>query len=597
MAFGGNDAQASQLLHALVLHRPLSPQLHDARLLGRSIQRLVGLHGSDVFLYIAPKHDVGTAPRHVGGNGDHAGAPSLGHDVGFTRVLLGVEHLVGQAHLVEHFIDDFRVLDRRGAHQHRLAPLVAFTDIGDRSLVLFARSLVHAVKLVFPPTGPVRRNDHRFQAVDFLKFVGFGIGRTSHAGQLVVQAEVVLERDGGQRLVFGLNLHPFLGFHGLVQTFAPASACHQAAGEFVNDDDLAVLHHVMLVAVVQMVGTQRSIQMVHQRDVGRVVERRAFGNQALVGQHALGCLVALLGQEDLVRLLIHREVARLDHALTGTRVGLTLLAHHQRHHLVHGDVHRRVVFCLATDDERRACLINQDRIDFVNDGVVEPALHPVARLVDHVVTQVVKAVFVVRSVRDVGTVGGLLFLAWHVGQVDAYAQAKEVVEARHPLRVAVGKVVVDRHHVRAVAGKRIEVHGQGRRKRLALAGSHLGNLAKMQRNAADQLHVEVPHLHHALGAFPHYGKGLGQQRIEMLAACNAGLELVCFGAKRLVAQRFVGGLEFIDACHRLAVLLEQAVIAAAENFGEEVGGHADMDLSRHSKVREKSVIPVNKWVR
>ena len=109
-----------------------------------------------------------------------------------------------------------------------------------------------------------------------------------------------------------------------MQTFAPASACHQAAGEFVNDDDLAVLHHVMLVAVVQMVGTQRSVQMVHQRDVGRIVERRAFGNQALVGQHALGCLVALLGQKDLVRLLIHREVARLDHALTGTRVGLTL---------------------------------------------------------------------------------------------------------------------------------------------------------------------------------------------------------------------------------------------------------------------------------
>jgi hypothetical protein len=100
----------------------------------------------------------------------------------------------------------------------------------------------------------------------------------------------------------------------------------------------AVLHHVVLVAVVQVVGTQRRIQVVHQRDVGRVVQRRAFGNQALAGQDAFGILVPLLGQEHLVRFFVQREVAGLGHALTRARVGFALLAHQQRHHLVHGDV-------------------------------------------------------------------------------------------------------------------------------------------------------------------------------------------------------------------------------------------------------------------
>jgi hypothetical protein len=48
-----------------------------------------------------------------------------------------------------------------------------------------------------------------------------------------------------------LDLHPFLGLDRLVQAVAPAPARHQAAGELVDDDDFAVLHHVVLVAVVE----------------------------------------------------------------------------------------------------------------------------------------------------------------------------------------------------------------------------------------------------------------------------------------------------------------------------------------------------------
>ena len=75
--------------------------------------------------------------------------------------------------------------------------------------------------------------------------------------------------------------------------------------------DLALLHHVVLVAVVQVPRPQRRIQVVHQRDVGRVVERGALGQQLELGQDLLGLLVTVLGQEHLVRLLVDGEVARL----------------------------------------------------------------------------------------------------------------------------------------------------------------------------------------------------------------------------------------------------------------------------------------------
>ena len=59
-------------------------------------------------------------------------------------------------------------------------------------------------------------------------------------------------------------VHAFLRLDRLVQAVGPAPARHQAAGELVDDDDLAVLHDVVLVAVVQRVRAQRRVQVMHQ---------------------------------------------------------------------------------------------------------------------------------------------------------------------------------------------------------------------------------------------------------------------------------------------------------------------------------------------
>mgnify|MGYP003693906825 CR=1 FL=1 len=102
----------------------------------------------------------------------------------------------------------------------------------------------------------------------------------------------------------------FLGLDGLVQPVGPAAARHQPAGEFVDDDHLAVLHDVVLVAMEQRVRAQRRVQVMHQRDVVRVVQaacRRA--SSPAVGQDVLGVLVTLLGQQHLVRLLVDPVVA------------------------------------------------------------------------------------------------------------------------------------------------------------------------------------------------------------------------------------------------------------------------------------------------
>jgi hypothetical protein len=66
-----------------------------------------------------------------------------------------------------------------------------------------------------------------------------------------------LNRDGGERLGLAFDLDAFLGFDGLVQAIAPPAAGHQAAGVFVDDDDLVVLDDVLDILLVKAVGLEQ----------------------------------------------------------------------------------------------------------------------------------------------------------------------------------------------------------------------------------------------------------------------------------------------------------------------------------------------------
>ena len=229
----------------------------------------------------------------------------------------------------------------------------------------------------------------------------------------------------------------------------------------------------MLVAVVNVVCAQCCIQVMNQRDIGRVIQRSPFRNQTHAKQNALSVFMPLLSQEHLVRFFVDGEVARRDDAFPGAGIGFTLLTRHLRHDLVHRQVHGRVVFGLTADDQRCTRLVDQDGVDLVNDGEVQPTLHAVGHFVDHVVAQVIKTVFVVGSVGNVRAIGRLLFFAAHLRQINADTQTQKVVELAHPARISAGQVIVDRDHVHALARQRIEVHRQGGRECFALPSAHL----------------------------------------------------------------------------------------------------------------------------
>ena len=428
-----------------------------------------------------------------------------------------------------------------------------FLDGLDNGNEFFPLGAIDEIRAIFADHGLVGGNGDGFQSVDLAEFHSFGLGCAGHARKLVVHAEVVLERNAGQRLIFRLDVHPFLGFQSLMQSIAETAPFHEAAGELVHDDHLAFLaDDVVHVALVGMVGTQRLLDMVLEHDVLRV-------EQVFDGQDALALSHALLGEQGSAGLFIHGEM------LFGLQTA---------HDLVHLPVQAGGLVPRAGDDQRGACLVDEDGVHFVHDGEIVPALHQLFLVELHVVTQVVEAEFVVRAVSDVGIVCGLAFLVGEAVYDDSHGEAEPLVQLSHPFGVAAGEVVVYRDHMHASAGDGIEHHRQGGNQSLAFTCLHFRYLALVQHDAAHELHVIMTHAEDAARGFPHKSKDFGQQFVET-APFLLGLAAVFreTGGQLLVGQSLHFGLQGVDFSQQGAKRLEIALIARAEYFSHQVTEH------------------------
>jgi hypothetical protein len=162
-------------------------------------------------------------------------------------------------------------LDRDRADEDGLPLLVPLLDVLDHSRTCRRRSCrcSRSGRRARPPVG--RDLDH-VHAVDLDELLLLGLRGAGHAGQLLVEAEVVLQRDRRQGDVLLLDAHALLGLDGLVEALRPAPPFHDPAGELVDDLHLAVLNDVVDVALVERLRLQRLVQVVDELDVARVVE-------------------------------------------------------------------------------------------------------------------------------------------------------------------------------------------------------------------------------------------------------------------------------------------------------------------------------------
>ncbi len=129
--------------------------------------------------------------------------------------------------LFQQFRDGLGFLDGNCAHQHWLTTLVVLADAVRKRVVLLQNAVDHGFKLLFfravdnvrrfdADQVAIRRNDGDIQIVNLAELRGFRFSRAGHAREFLVHAEIILKGYRRERLIFALDLHAFLGFHGLV---------------------------------------------------------------------------------------------------------------------------------------------------------------------------------------------------------------------------------------------------------------------------------------------------------------------------------------------------------------------------------------------
>ena len=556
VSFGAQHVQATQLDDLFVFGRgghlvvledggPLGLVLLGITL---RIQALLlhGLHGIE--FGVTAQHDVGAASGHIGGHGHRGLTSCLGHDGGLTGVVLGVEHFMAHTALGQQLGQVFGLLHGGRTHEHGLTRGMALFDVPHHRRILGRLVLVHQIALVETGHSLVGRDRHHTDLVRVHELGGLGLGRAGHPGQLLVEPEVILQGDGGHGLVLGLDLHALFGLDGLVDALVVAAPGQHTAGVLVHDAYLTLGHDVVLVRVEQFLGLDRIVEETDQRGVLGFVE-------VVDPQVILDLLDP--GFEDphgpflLVDLVVGVRLEIGDHlgeffvppiGFTGGRPG---------------------------DDERSSCLIDEDRVHLIHDGVVVPALDQLVRAPRHVVAQIVEAEFVVGAVGDVRRV--LLAPGGRVLPCEDHAgfQPQEAVHAAHEVRLVLGQVVIDRHHVHALAAQGIQVGGSRGDEGFALTGLHLGNVAQVQCRTAHELNVVVPLPQGPRRRFTYRREGFRKQTVQGFPVIDARFERVGFGAQFRVAERLEA---FFEAVHGVRVgpqSLQDLLIPGPKDFFQE----------------------------
>ena len=322
----------------------------------------------------------------------------------------------------------------------------------------------------------------------------------------------------------------------------------------------------------QRVRTESGVEVVHQDDVRRIVETLAFGQDAGFDQNRLDRLVAVFGQMDLLRLLVNRVVA-------GTvLLGLAL---EPGNDLIDAQVQLGALVGRPRDDERGTSLVDEDRVHLVDDRECELALHLVGVAERHVVTQIVETKLVVRRVDDICGVGVALVPRIHSRDDDAGPHAQKFVDRSHPLRVALRQIVVDGNDVHAAAGERVQVRGEGGDERLALAGTHLGDPALVERDATEKLDIEMTHLESAPAGLAHHRERLGQHRFECFSLADPAAKGVGPCSQIRVGECRKLRLERVDALDGPAHPTKLPVVAGTDDLVEEGLDHHVPDRTRN----------------
>ena len=493
--------------------------------------------------------DIRTTTCHVCRNGNSIFLTCQCNDFRFLCMIFRIQYLMLDAFHFQHFAQYFGFFDGYCTNQYRLTFFMSLHDITNHCTEFACFCAVNHILQVFSLYRQVCGDLDNVHAVDVTEFVFFCFCSTGHTALFRIFIEVVLECDGSQSLAFSAHLQIFLCFDGLMQTVGVSSAGHHTTCEFIDDDDLAFVYHIVLIQMHVVVCLQGIIDMVLQFQV--------FGIRQVFYCKEFFCLFhTFLCQHYGFCFFIQNEVAFfLNFFFHQSIHGFCFIQDAAFFQFFNKQIGNTVQFCglgaAAGNDQWCSGFIDQNRVHFVDDGIVQVSLNHIFLTGYHVITQVVETEFVVCTISDITVIRFTAFVVIHTIQDTANSQPQKSVNLTHLIRVTLCQIVIDCNNVYPFAFQRIQVCRQCCHQCFTFTGFHFRDSALVHDDTAHQLYGEMFHIQHMSTGrcFSYHCICFRQDIIQCFAVCQTILEFLCFTSQFFIRKRFILGTQCFDLCY------------------------------------------------
>ena len=253
-----------------------------------------------------------------------------------------------------------------------------------------------------------------------------------------------------------------------METFVIAPAMHQTARKTVHDYCFPVYNDIILVFMHQHFCFYRGTE------AGIEFAAVFFGINTGHSHHRFGKNKPFVSNRYLVVLLVN--------------LVMDIFFHSPGNSSKTGILFTRFRAC-AGENQRSPRLIYQDRINFVYNTIIKPALDFIFFSQHCVVFQIIKPELVIRSISNRTAIHMPTHISRHSLENNTCRKTKIVIYPPDILCVTLCQIIIGRNNMDTFSRKRVKIRRERRNERLALTCSHLGNFAFMKSYTANKLNI------------------------------------------------------------------------------------------------------------
>ena len=173
-----------------------------------------------------------------------------------------------------------------------------------------------------------------------------------------------------------------------MKTIRITPARHDTSGKLINNKDLIVFYYVVLITEHEIIGTQRQLHVMLDLQIFRI-------SQVLDLEELFYFLNSIRCQMNNLIFLIDDEISGFLNFLTHDSIHLgkflTCLSSFQRMcHIITQLIELCGFSTLSGNNQRCSRLINQNRVNLIDDGVMQFSLYQLLFINHHIITQIIE---------------------------------------------------------------------------------------------------------------------------------------------------------------------------------------------------------------